>query len=60
MVDGVPGHVDSLSYGPFTKVLGRKYTAEKLSAIYEEVDVLKRLDNKSATGAAQFRSEVYM
>ena len=26
---------------PFTKVLGRKYTVEKLSAIYE-VDVLKR------------------
>ena len=31
------------SDGPFTKVLGRKYTVEKLSAIYEELACVKKI-----------------
>lgn len=32
------------SDGPFTKVLGRKYTVEKLSVIYEELACVKKID----------------
>lgn len=32
------------SDGPFTKVLGRKYTIEKLSTVYEELVHVKRSD----------------
>lgn len=45
IIDQIPiNRIFVESDGPFTKVLGRKYTIDKLSTVYEELAHVKRID----------------